>query len=425
MKGQNFRQLYESMGPQGTYQKIVECLATGDLKPDDFELKELYIGCCGERSYVERGRRFAQMQHTLQAPRLIPEDEYRGNDRWLDNPGQILREAGEAVDVSAFSAITGQLYVTAVNKGWENAEAVSDRIFTNFPTQLSGEKIPWLSNIFGATPGDSDIHPGMNYPELTFGPRWITSPRTKKKGGILSLSMEFMLFDRTGQAGSMGGEKVGEAIRYDKEYLCLRMFLGLDQSYNLNGTAYNTYLTTGTNYVNAQSATPLVDYTSVNNAIYLFSKILDPDTGRPIRIGMPPDMFVMPFAVMNAKRILTATGTQTVYPGYSAATPPAPGNVKFDSGNPINWGINLMTSPIAYQLLINSGLTATQANAYWWSGDFKKTFYYAENFPFQSFQAAPQNLKDFEQDIQLRFKVREMGAPFVWDPRYTCEFFNT
>lgn len=454
MNGANARQLYESLGPQGFYERVTACLREGELKPEQIDLKEMLLATCGERAYSVLGEKYARRRGDPSAVEVVScNDPKTGGqyDRlsescsWSDDPSRVLREAGEAVDVSAFSAITGQLAFNYINKGWQNAEMVGDRIFRNMPTEFSGQKIPWLSNLFGPYVGDVDIHPGIDYPEATFGPRYITSPRVLKKGGILSISLEFMIFDRTGQAGSMGLTKLGEAIRYQKEYAQLKVFMGYNPigsmattatspwGYNLNGTFYATYLASGTNYVNALGGVPLTDWTSINQVIYQRSKRLDPDSGRPIALGPPKDLFVMPLQVMVAKRILTATGTQTVFPGYGA-TAPAPGNVKFDSGNPVNWNINLLTSPIAYQLLLGAGQnpigtagtpTPTQINAYTWMGDFQDAFAYAEIFPFRPEQAAPNNIRDFQADIKLRFKCSEMGVPFVYDPRYVDFLYNT
>ena len=460
MKGQDVRQLHESLGAHGVCEKITSCLREGLLTPQDIDLRELYLGMCGETAFARLGERYSRRggERAL-SPQLASYGDSKTGAQyerleesltWTDNPRNFLtlQEAGEAnVDLSAFSAITGQIVFNMIGKGWNNAEFVGDQLFAPYPTQFSGEKIPWLSNVFGQTPGDGDIHPGMPYPETTLGPRYITTPRVFKKGGILSLSLEFMLFDRTGQAQAAETlEKLGKGIRYQKEYMQLRVFMGYNPTgalnvnasgqfaYNLNGTAFAPYLATGSNYVNAQSATPLVDYSSINQAIFLRSKILDPDTGRPIALGPPKDMFVMPFGIMSAKRILTATQTQTIYPGYGAVSPAAPGNIKFDAGNPVNWNINLLTSPIAYQILLQASinpvgvagaLTSTQVNAFWWTGNFKEALRYAEIFPMKTETSVPGNIRQFEQDMSLRVKVSEMGVPFWYDPREVEFFYNT
>lgn len=459
MKASEFRQLYESAGPRATVDTVGKLLREGKVSGHDLDLRECFLAVCGEEAYSKLGARYAQRKAVgRDGEKYVPvieayhdnPDKFDAQEKqlsWTDDAAEILREAGEGVDLSAFSAITGQIAFNTIGKGWNNAEFVGDQLFAPYPTQFSGEKIPWLSNVFGATPGDGDIHPQMPYPETTLGPRWINTPRVFKKGGILSLSLEFILFDRTGQAQAAETlEKLGKGIRYQKEYMQLRVFMGYNPTgplttnasgqyaYNLNGVAYGPYLTAGANYVNAQGSTPLTDYTSVNNSLYLRSKILDPDTGRPIVYGPPDDLFVMPFAMMNAKRILTATGTQTIFPGYSAASPAAPGNVKIEGGNPVDWKINLMTSPIAYQILLqatidpagNAGaVTSTKANAYWFSGQFKEALRYAEIFAFRTEQAAPQNIRQFEQDMQVRVKCSEMGVPFWYDPRFVNFFYNT
>ena len=479
MKGQNFRQLYESLGPQGTVEKITACLNEGELKPSDFSLKELFIGCCGHEAFNRLGERIAgrhglnrspapvyhrfseNAQHVSQLNREGGVQYLNGQQfglmesesRWTEDPGTTLREAGEAVDVSAFSAITGQIAFNAIGQGWKNAQYIGDRLFKNYPTPFSGEKIPWISNVFASAGlvGDSDIHPVMPYPEATLGPRYVTSPRVLKKGAILSLSLEFILFDRTAQA-MQSFEKLGEGVRYDKEYAQLRVFAGYNpigplttlstgaNQYTLNGSGFATYLNTGSNYINAAAGFPLVDWTTINEAIYLRSQILDPDTGRPITMGPPKCLLVMPQNMMTAKRILHATNTQTVFPAYSASVTNPPGNVKFDSANPVDWQMDLYTSPILFQILLAASVSPASAgtgspasplgsptvvNGYTWVGDFQESFWYAETFPFRTEQAAPNNIRQFEQDVEMRFKVSEMGTPFCYDPRYTQFLYNT
>jgi hypothetical protein len=422
MKGQNFQQLYESLGPRQTYGFVVEGLNSGEVKPEDFSLKELAIAICGRQWYEALDRSNSRGFHNSHA--VMETSDGEGNGKWVNDPKHLL-EAGEGVDVSAFSAITGQLFFNKIREGWVNADIVSDSLFTNYPTKLDGEKIPWISHVF--TQGDTDIHAGLNYPEAVFGPRYITTPRCTKQGHIVSLTKEAIFFDLTGQM-LKSAKEVAWALRYNKEYRCLKVFLGLVNNYNLNGTSFNTYLSSGTNYVNSQSGTPLVDWTSINQAHVLFTNILDPDTGRPI-IPREKCLFVMPYNEMTARRIVNATMVRSTYPGFAstgATAPvsiPAPGNVQFESANPLTAKYDVYTSPIAYQLLVQSGLSATQANNYWFFGDFKEAFWYAENWPFETFQAPAQNIKEFESDVVMRWKVSERGTPIVVEPRYVTQLF--
>lgn len=469
MNGANVKQLYESLGPRGFYDKLTTCLREGELKAEQIDLKEMAIGLLGERAFMKLGERYAQRRGDPSAIELCQYGDRKTGgeyDRleegagWFSDPATVLREAGEAVDVASFSAITGQIAYNAIGKGWNNAEMIGDKLFYNFPTEFSGQKIPWLSNLFtnhgNAYVGDGDIHPGIDYPEATLGPRWVQSPPVLKKGAILSLSLEFMLFDRTGQAGTKGLEALGKAVRYQKEYMQLRTLFaynpigpltansggvvsGRNFGYNLNGVNINSFNTSTTNFQNAQASTPLVDYTSLANALTLRSFILDPDTGRPMLLSQPKTLFVMPGQVWNAKRILTATQYRTIYPAYSAASVAAPGNVQVDSANPIDWNLQIITSPIAQQIASQATLNpagvagtggggvnaSSQYEAWWMLGDFQEALWYAQIFDFKSEQAIAGNIREFQNDIKLRFKVSEMGVPFWYDPRQVLFFYNS
>ena len=43
----DLRQLRESLGPRGFYENVKSLLDTGELKPDDFSLRQLWEACVG------------------------------------------------------------------------------------------------------------------------------------------------------------------------------------------------------------------------------------------------------------------------------------------------------------------------------------------------------------------------------------------
>lgn len=397
MKGANLKSLYESLGARECVARLSEGMNKGLFRPEDFSLRELAEAFLGE-NWVKR---------------LHPQNVARY--------GQVpLLEAGEGVDVSAFSNITGQIFYNKILEGWTLVTKMSDQLVSTVSTKLDGEKMPWLSHVISE--GDA-IRPGGNYPEANFSERYIETPATTKYGMIVSVTKEAIFFDLTGQMMRAAGE-VGEKLGYNKEKRVLKLVLGLTNSYKLNGTSLNTYLTSGSNWINSASSSPLVDWTSLEQAYILFSKIKDPDTNLPI-IVEPKDVFVMPAKYFTASRIANATEVETTYPGYGASSPAAPGNVKMKTGNPVPWKMTPITSPLAYQLLVDSGLTDTQAREYWYIGDFKKAFAYMENWPLTVSQAPAGNVKEFEQDIVVRYKASERGVPAVMDPRYVAKFTNT
>lgn len=397
MLGQNLRQLYESLGPVECQEKLANLLESKEVKPEDFSLRELAEAFCGDQW----------------AKRLNPRNVGRFSNT-------SLLEAGEGVDVSGFSNITGQILYTKILDGWKQTVDTAEKLTETVPTQFDGEKIPWL----GHSPDEGKaIRPGMPYPEASFGERYIETPSTTKYGQIISLTKEMVFFDRTAQALKIANEN-GKRLGKAKAKRIFDGLLGVTNNYKLNGTTYNTYVASGGGWVNKKSGTPLVDYTSVEQAYILASQILDPDTNNPIDIELK-QLFVMPAKLFTARRIVTATEFRTTYPGYtSTSNPSAPGNVQTLAGNPIPDKLEVLTDPLAYQRAIATGETATNANNWWFIGDFKAAFAYMENWPIQVVQAPPNNLKEFEQDIVVRVKASERGAFAVQEPRQVMFFYD-
>lgn len=411
-RGQNLRSLCENYGPAWTARKLGKCLQTGELRSSDFSIKELAEAFMGY-----------QWVRNLDKRRL-------GGFHYAR---PLFEDAGDGVDVSAFQHITGQIFFNRIKDGWENATLVGEKLTDKFPTQLDGERVPWLGHIIDE---GEPIHPGTEYPMTSFGERYVDTPRTQKWGMTVWLTKEMIFFDRTGQAMKSAGE-VGWKLGYNKEKRILTTALGQINSYKLNGTAYNTYLQAPQSvpaYVNAQSGTPLIDYTSVQTALTLASQILDPDTKNPLDGIEFKQLFVMPANLFHARRLVAATEYWNTNPAFNSSTPaPSPeGNIQMHSINPVGQ-LEVLTSPIAYQLFTNTtvynpgwtALTATQTNAYWWIGQFLRSFWYMENWPFTVIQAPPNNPREFDQDLVVGWKVSERGVPAIQDPRYVFQFWNT
>ena len=429
MQGASLRNLYESVGPVGFVDKINDVVfKQKKVRPEDVSFRELAEATMG-RDWEERWTpRNIMMASGRSGRDLNWKRTVHDQGSWSE-PRDIL-EAGDAVDVSAFADITGQLFFNKILSGWINAVMVSEKLSTNMPTKLDGEKMPWIGHVVSE---GQEIHPGKEYPETSFGERFVTTPSTLKQGEILSLTKEAIFFDLTGQM-LKGAEELGTRLGYNKEKQLLRTIMGIDNTYSLNNNTANTYQTsagpTPNTYVNSQVSTPLVDYTSINQYYILASQILDPDTSNPI-VTKPKYILVMPANAMTAMRIVSASQVRSTYPIYGATTPTtAPGNVQMISDSPLPDQLEVVNSSIAYQLLVTIGfsgtpLSATQANAYWWIGDMPNSFYWMENWPMTIQQAPANNIKDFEQDIMMRWKASFRGRPAVIEPRYTLSFHNS
>src|SRR5258708_13136043 len=97
MLGQNLKQLYESLGAVECVRLLEEGLQTGEFKPEDFSLREMAESFCGH-DWVRR---------------LNPKNTARYSIA-------DVTEAGDGVDVSAFSNITGQIFYNKILSGWQN-----------------------------------------------------------------------------------------------------------------------------------------------------------------------------------------------------------------------------------------------------------------------------------------------------------------
>jgi hypothetical protein len=152
----------------------------------------------------------------------------------------------------------------------------------------------------------------------------------------------------------------------------------------------------------------------------LAANMLDPVTGKVIDIPIQEmKLIVQPYRKYNAKRAIGATNTRSG--SYSTTQQ----NPMLDAPNPIDVQYPILTSKFLYQLLINSGLTALQAQEYWYLGAFTKAFCYRQVYPMQTVVAPPMNPMEFLQDIVLATKSQEFGVAGVMDPRFAFQSTNT
>ncbi len=378
IKYRELRRQYELDGPARTIQHLSEALAEQQLRPADFSLRDLAEGL------VPDGREWVRQ--------LDPRS----------SAGVTLQEAGGAVDVSAFSNITGQLVYSTLLESYQHEAFVASRLVSTVPTRFDGEKIPGITRPADAT---EEVRPGMPYPNLGFGEDYIETPSTTKRGFIVPVTKEAVFFDRTNLVLSRAAE-VGEILGFNKEKRVLDTVLGLANSYKWKGTSYNTYQT-ATPWINKIAGNELVDWTDVDRVEQVLAELTDPATGEPVLVEADT-VLVMPAYRHAANRIFNATEIR--YTGTSAATTTI-------APNPIS-GYRVESSRLAYQRLVASGIAAAEAKKYWFVGDFRRAFAYMENWPITVVQAPQNDEADFTQDIVLRFKVSERGAAAVLNPRY-------
>lgn len=411
MKGQSLRNLVEGHGLTETSMLLNECLALGRkdpkheqaLRPDDFHIRELAEAFCGE-DWVRR-----------------MDTRYDNENRWSitargAEPAQTrqLLETGGAVDVSAFSNITGQILFNKILEGWELAGMIGDQIAQDTPTVLDGEKLPWISQPL--TEGGK-VHPGNPYEEFGLAEEYINTQPLNTYGAILSIHKLTIFYDRTAQL-LRKANNLGRQLRYNKERRILNLMVQAPSAplFSWKGTSFVPFQTNGTYWNNLLLNNPLVDFTSFEKVEIAATQILEPDLqnvgiSTPIEIDLDT-IIVMPFKKWTAWRALNA---YEVRGANLAATP----NITTLSASPMG-DYKMIESKILYYQAINAaGATAAQAQDWWWMIDSKmKPIVYMENWPLLLTPQPPMSTADFERDIVFRIRASERGEPSWLDPRY-------
>jgi hypothetical protein len=380
IKYHELKRRYELDGAEATVAHLREALEAKHLRAEDFSIRELAEATLGT--------------HWV---------------RQLDPRGGVhLLEAGEGVDVTAFSNITGQVIYAKIMEAYAQEAFVLSRLVSTVPTRLDGEKIPGIGRVRDEV---TEVRPGMPYPSLGLGEDYIETPSTTKRGFIVPVTQEAIFFDRTFLVLQRAAE-VGEVLGLNKEKRIIDLVIGQTNNYKWKGTGYNTYYaaTAGVPWANELAGNELVDWTDVDAAEQLFAEILDPNTGEPVLI-QANSVLVMPAYRHAANRVLGATEIQYAPEGAATQTL-AP--------NPLR-NYQTFDSRLAYRRIVATGVDAAEARKWWFIGDFAKAFAYMENWPITVTQSPPGSEAEFSQDIVLRFKASERGAAAVVNPRYVVK----
>ena len=184
----------------------------GELKARDFSLRELAEATVGPE-WVKR------------------------MDPRSDDGGVRLLEAGDGVDVTAFSNIAGQIVYTTILEAYTQEAFVVSKLVSTIPTRFDGEKIPGIGRVRDET---AEVRPGMPYPNVGLGEDYIETPATTKHGFIVPVTREAIFFDRTHLILQRAAE-VGEILGLHKEKRLIDLVIGAANNYKWKGTAYNTY----------------------------------------------------------------------------------------------------------------------------------------------------------------------------------------
>lgn len=368
-------------------------LSKRTLTPESVSIKELAIGIAGHEWYSSLD------------PRSGPAG---GLDDLPDKPtfeaaGGAPVTAGTFPNVSAFTSAVSGLLEIKVLEPYQSPEFIADQLVKTIPTRQRSEKMPGVASL-GDNARKQD--PTEAHPRLNMQERWVQTPETEYHGAGIDVDKTAVFFDLTNQVLAQA-ESLGHVLGLRKEKRILRTVLGIDNPYNYMGVNYNTYLTSG-NWVN-DIQNPLVDWTSLNSARLLFSRMTDQETGERIMVT-PDTMLVMPLIYETANYILNATTVQQRTQSSAEVR---------EGANRESGRYNVITSPIAEQVLIDEGGVAqADAEDYWYLLSTQKAFAYMENWSMNVQRANPTDYHMADHNIVFSMFVDEMGVPTVLEPRY-------
>lgn len=341
-------------------------------RPEDFSIRALWEGLIGD------------VEDTL--PRGLISG---GNSR-------RIRLTEGAIDSSMFPTVTGNIIMRKVIEGYNMTGLIGDQLVERMQSNLKSETIPGFTD--GQAP--KEVAEGDRYEEASFGEKYVTT-ETSKKGRLISLTEEDIIFDKTGQL-LVRSRRIGENTAVEREETILNGITGTNANvYKPGGTATTLYAA-GNNNLNA--STSLTDWSSIDTVIknHAANVKTDPqgETGKPI-IWMPRTLLVHTAQMMKAARIVNATEVRET----------TNTNTLTLSTNPVGgMGLNVLATPL---------LPGT--NTDWYLGDFTRQFIWQEIWPIQTFVQGNTSESSFERDIVSRYKVRYYGGIAAMDTRYVVK----
>lgn len=397
-KGRELRKMIDSarrdsklVDPDGYINdEMTHLLEEGQTKPSDFSIQDLFI------HLIDGGQ------------------ELCNNWARADKKGQLVTEGATAVDTADFSRITGQIVFSAILKSYKLATGISDRLVTPFPSVfLDTEKVPGIAAT--ADQYADPIPQGHPYPLVGMSATDILLPAAEKRGGIIPITREAIIADRTGKL-LQEAATVGKGMGLNKEKRIIRVFIGAVNPYVFKGEARVTYHDTAMGFDN-EAVDTLVDFTDIRNLDELFHAMSDPTNNEPLDVS-PTTIVCGDELAWQARSIVRNV---QVREGNITAAPAIQG---VNEGNRIPYDLEIIHNEFLIRELIlgdgEGGLdtsTRDKANAYWFFGNPKAAFVYKEIWTLTTEEAPMNNEEQFRSDIWHRVKVSEMGVPGVLEPR--------
>lgn len=380
--------LWEEKGRGWTLHHVAESIAKGEFSMADFSLRDM------AENLIPNGHEFVQLMNP--------------NRR----AGQTIFEAVDAVDTSTFSHITGQLIFSTIQEAMKLDTLIGDELVTIMPSSFqNAELIPGISN--ASDEFEKEIGEGKPYPLVGLSEEYVEIPRAEKHGGILGITRESIIGDRTGVLVERA-RTIGTGLAIRREKAILDVFIGAVNPYKRNGEARITYHNTDMGFDNLDT-NALETYVDIQEAETLFRRMRDPATGEPLGLSINT-IVVAPALIWLARQIIHAT---EIRQGDPTAAP----SIQQIGANPIPFNLKLLSNDwLRDRLLAADGVAGldtdtAKMDAFWFIGNPKAAFVWKEIWPLTVEEAPQNNEAQFNRDVWMQFKASYKGVAGVREPR--------
>lgn len=323
----------------------------------------------------------------------------------------------EAITTSIFPVVTGELLSAKIIEGYQAVSGIARELVTVVPTRIRNQKMSGFTSLGGAL----DVAENNPYEETGFDEKYVVTAETKR-GRVLSISEELIMFDQTGEIFRRAN-MLGDMLAQDWERTVVRGVIDANAGSGVyvwrpSGTGATLYATSGANknYIGSggvtgfNAASPLVDWTDIDFIRqYRATQIKDDRTdGTQLPIGTinqgltmlcPEKIAGTAASIVNATEVVTEGATTSAHQATTFA-------------NPVRGVIGkVLSSPY---------LDEVNGDDYY-VGQFQKQFMWTEVFPLQTFLQGANSEAAFDRDVALRVKARYFGGLTAIDTIYVTK----
>jgi hypothetical protein len=251
------------------------------------------------------------------------------------------------------------------------------------------------------------------------GQDWQELPPALKRGTIVALTWEAIFSDRTGLLIQQASD-VGRWMGQNKEKRIIDAIVDENTGaksaaagghrYHWRGSSYATYQTSASSapyYANVVTSNAFVDWTDLQGAELAFMAIKHPYTNEPMSF-QPTAIVVVPTLRYVADYVMSMSALHYAVGGYATS-----GNLS-----------TLITqAPTGRYRVLSSQLLADQmaTDTDWYLADLKRAVGYKTCRPLTVEQAPAGHPDAFNRDVMQQWKVSEIGAACVLEPRAIVE----